>query len=136
LDVYRTSTHDVALVQIYNVCLKCAARGSLKIQDAKITQKSPSAHHRTTRAYIGSQKKMLNSNISSTCPDNMVNFGPVTVEVGWRVWGTPTHFNGFYVLASFTAPTSLNGGQPNFARCLAVSWAGTLYMYISGALVS
>jgi len=35
LDVYHTSTHDVALVQIYNACLKCAARGFLKIQDAK-----------------------------------------------------------------------------------------------------
>jgi len=35
LDVYHTSTHDVALVQIYNACLKCAARGSLKIQDTK-----------------------------------------------------------------------------------------------------
>jgi len=29
-----------------------------------------------------------------------------------------------------TALTSLTGGQPNFARCLAVSWPGTLYIYI------
>jgi len=28
-----------------------------------------------------------------------------------------------------TAPTSLNGRQPNFSRCLTVSWAGTLYMH-------
>jgi len=35
LDVYHTSTHGVALVRIYNACLKCAARGSLEIQDAK-----------------------------------------------------------------------------------------------------
>ena len=35
LDVYHTSTHGVALVRIYNACLKCAARGSLQIQDAK-----------------------------------------------------------------------------------------------------
>ena len=35
MDVYHTSTHGVALVQISNACLKCAARGSLKIQDAK-----------------------------------------------------------------------------------------------------
>ena len=35
-DDYRTSTHDVALVRIYNAGLKCAARGSLEIQDAKI----------------------------------------------------------------------------------------------------
>jgi len=40
LDVYHTSTHDVALVQIYEAGLKCAARrGSLKIQDAKRTMK-------------------------------------------------------------------------------------------------
>jgi len=39
LDVYHTSTHDVDLVQIYNAGLKRAARGSLKIQDAKNRQK-------------------------------------------------------------------------------------------------
>jgi len=32
-------THDVALVRIYNAGLKCAARGSLKIQNAKNRQK-------------------------------------------------------------------------------------------------
>jgi len=35
LDVYHTSTHGVALVRIENARLTCAARGSLKIQDAK-----------------------------------------------------------------------------------------------------
>jgi len=39
LDVYHTSTHGVALVRIQNACLKCAAGGSLKMQDAKMTQK-------------------------------------------------------------------------------------------------
>ena len=39
LDVYHTSTHGVALVGIYNAGLKRAARGSLKIQDAKNRQK-------------------------------------------------------------------------------------------------
>jgi len=29
------------------------------------------------------------------------------------------------------APTSLNRGQPKFARCLAVSWAGTVVHYTS-----
>jgi len=38
-DVYHTSTHDVALVRIQNAGLKCAARGSLEIQDAKMMQK-------------------------------------------------------------------------------------------------
>jgi len=43
---------------------------------------------------------MLNSNISMSCPHNMPNFGPVTAEMGWRVWGTPANLNGFRVLAS------------------------------------
>jgi len=48
LDVYHSSTHGVALVRIWNAGLKCAACGSLETQDAKVTQKSPSAHHHTT----------------------------------------------------------------------------------------
>jgi len=39
VDVYHTSTHGVALLQIQDASLKCAARGSLEIQDAKMTQK-------------------------------------------------------------------------------------------------
>ena len=27
----------------------------------------------------------------------MVNFGPPTAEICWRVWSTPTNFNGFRV---------------------------------------
>jgi len=38
LDVYHTSTHGVALVRIQNAGLKCAARGWLKIQDAKVSK--------------------------------------------------------------------------------------------------
>jgi len=39
-DVYHTSTHGVAaLVRIYGASQKSAARGSLKIQDAKYCQK-------------------------------------------------------------------------------------------------
>jgi len=30
----------------------------------------------------------------------MVNFGPLTAEIGWRVCGTPANFNGFRVLAA------------------------------------
>jgi len=45
-------------------------------------------------------KNLLNNNISSRCPHNMVNFGPLAAEIDWRVWGTPANFNGFRVLAS------------------------------------
>jgi len=30
----------------------------------------------------------------------MVNFGLLTAEIGSGVWGTPTNFNGFCVLAA------------------------------------
>jgi len=78
-------------------------------------KKSPSAHHRTTlsghiftnEAHIDNRKKnLLNSDISPTCPYNMLNFGPLTAEICWRVWGTPANFNVFRVLAAL-----LHGSQ-------------------------
>jgi len=58
-----------------NAGLKCAARGSLKVQVAKNTQKSPSVHHCTnlscytfvTKACIDNlnRKSLVHSNISS-----------------------------------------------------------------------
>jgi len=50
--------------------------------------------------YRQSEKNLLSSNTSSTCPDNMVNFGPLTAVIGSGVWGTPTYFDGFCVLAA------------------------------------
>jgi len=54
LDVYHTSAHGVALVRIQNAGLRCAARGSLKIEDAKkspkITIRAPS--HNYVRLYL------------------------------------------------------------------------------------
>jgi len=44
LNVYHTSTHDVALLRIYNAGLKCATYGSLKIQDAKFLLKIRHLH--------------------------------------------------------------------------------------------
>jgi len=56
--------------------------------------------------YRQSEKNLLSSNICSTCPYNMVNFGPLTAEIGWRVWGTPSYFNRYRVLAAL-----LHGSQ-------------------------
>ena len=50
--------------------------------------------------YRQSEKNLLSSNISSTCPHNMVNFGPLAAEIVSLVWGTPANFNGFGVLAA------------------------------------
>jgi len=82
------------------------------MQDAK---KSPKNRHLGTiaqpcrtnpnyifamKARIDNRKKLLNSNISSTCPHNMANFGQLTAEIGSGVWGTPANFNGFRVFAA------------------------------------
>ena len=50
--------------------------------------------------YRQSEKNLLSSSNSSTCPHNMVNFGPLAAEICWRVWGTPANFNGFHVLVA------------------------------------
>jgi len=38
--------------------------------------------------------------MSSTCPHNMVNFGPLKAEIGSIIWGTHANFNWFRVLAA------------------------------------
>jgi len=38
--------------------------------------------------------------VLSTSPHNMANFGPLAAEIDPVVWGTPTNFNGFRVLAA------------------------------------
>ena len=70
LDVYYTSTHDVALVRIYDAGLKRAARGWLKIRDAKTRLKFAicAPPHNFVRHLSTIGKNLLNSNISPTCP--------------------------------------------------------------------
>jgi len=54
-------------------------------------------------------KNFLSSNISPTCPHNMVNFGPLAAEILSLVWGTPGTFNGFHVLAALLHGTLVVG---------------------------
>jgi len=54
-------------------------------------------------------QNVLNADTSSTCPHNMVNFGLLTAEICWRVWGTPANFNGFHVLAALLHGTLVVG---------------------------
>ena len=63
-----------------------------------------------TKERIDNRKKnLLSSNISSTCPHNMVNFGPLAAEICWRVWGTPANFNRFRILAALLHCTLVVG---------------------------
>ena len=73
--------------------------------------------------------------MSCTCPHNMANFGPLTAEICWRVWGTQANFNGFRILASLLqrrrsteANQTLHGVWPS---------PGLVdYIYISGGSCS
>jgi len=106
-DVYHTSTHGLSanLECRSEMCYTLLAGKTGRKNHAK---KSPSGHHRTTlpgcifasKACIDNRNNLLNSNISSTCPHNMANVGPLTAEIGLPVWGTRAHFNGFRVLAA------------------------------------
>jgi len=51
-------------------------------------------------------KSLLSSNMSSRCPHNIVNFGPLAAEIGLPVWCTPANFNGFRDF-----PALLHGSQ-------------------------
>jgi len=78
-------------------------------------------------------KNLLDSNISFTHPQNMVNFDPLAAEIIDH-FGHLIKFQRVSHLSFLNAPTPLNRGQPNFARCLAISWAGTLYIHFRGFL--
>jgi len=91
------------------------------------TQKSPSGHHPTTlsgyifatKALIDNWKNLLSSNIPSTCPYNMVNFGILAGRSsGWDRFvslGHPCKFQRVSRLGSVTARHSSIGRHPNFA---------------------
>ena len=66
--------------------------------------------------YRQSEKKLLSSNIFSTCPHNMVNFGPLAAEIVSLVWGTPANFNGFRVLAALLHGTLVVGVSQTLRR--------------------
>jgi len=62
------------------------------------------------------RKSLLNIYTSSTCPHNVVNFGLLTAEICWRVWGTRYNFNGFRVLAALLHGTLVVGVSQTLRR--------------------
>jgi len=78
--------------------------------------------------YRQSEKNLLSSRISSTCPHNMVNFGPLAAEIFSLVWGTPANFNGFRFLAALLHGTLVVGVSQTLRR-----WTeGTTYIRQGG----
>jgi len=111
-------------VRISNAGLKCAARGSLEMQDPKIAKKSPSGHHRTTlsgyifatKARIDNRKNLLSSKYLLQMSPNMVSFDSLAAEIGPVVWGIPANFNGLCVLASLLHGTPVVGVSQTLRR--------------------
>ena len=111
LDVYHTSAHGVALVKFGCMSETC----SMRLAGNAVRKKSPKIRHLgiiaqlcraislQLRHVLTIEKNLLSSNISSTYPHNMVNLGPLAVEIGPVVWGTPANFNGFlWLFVGFT----------------------------------
>ena len=73
--------------------------------DAK---KSPSEHHRTTlsgyifatKACIDNRKKFVKHQYLLQMFLQYGELQPTNAEIDWRVWGTPSYFNGYRVLAA------------------------------------
>jgi len=121
-------------MQVWNVLR--AARWKYSTQ--KIATKSPSGHHPTTlstyvfatKACIDDQKKkLLSSNISSTCP--MMNFGPLAAEICWRVWGIPANFNGFCILAALLLGIPVLGISQTLRHWTEGAHSSSSYLYQS-----
>jgi len=69
-----------------------------------------------TKARIDNRKNLLSSNISSTSPHSMVNFGPLAADIGSLVWETPANFNWFRVLAALLHGTLVAGVSQTLRR--------------------
>jgi len=79
------------------------------------TNKQTNRHYKNN-GHLAVNQNLLNSNTSSTCPHTMVNFGLLTAEICWRVWGTPANFNGFRVLAALLHGTLVVGVSQTLRR--------------------
>jgi len=136
LDVYHIFPHMTwpwceIRMHVWNAEMCCMMRLAENTGRKNNAKKSPFGHYRTT---LSSQLRHVstiekNSNISSTFPHYMVNFGPLTAEIGWRVWGIPANFNRFPVLASLLhrrrskeVSQTLHGVWPSFALVHYTPW--------------
>jgi len=61
------------------------------------------------------EKDLLSSNMSSTCPHNMVNFGPLTAEMAVQEFGAPVQISTGFASWQRYCTASTSGRQPNFA---------------------
>ena len=77
--------------------------------------------------------KMLNGNISATCPHTMVNFGPLTADIDWRVWGSQQISTGFASWFCYcSGPRAGSGAVSKWVICACDSLVdfGAVWMWL------
>ena len=77
---------------------------------------APSGNIFATKAHVDNRKKIVKQQYLPTCPYNVVNFGPLAVEIVSLVWGNPANFNGFRVLAALLHGTLVAGVSQTLRR--------------------
>jgi len=101
-----------------------------------------SGHHRTTlsgcifatKACVDNWKKTVKQQYLLHMSSWYAELRPISSWDQFTSLGHPSKFQRVLRVGFITASTSINGRQPNSARCLAVSWAGTLYIHFPGLL--
>jgi len=71
--------------------------------------------------YRQKEKNLLKQQYLPTHAHNMVNVGPLTAEIGWRVLGTPAKISGFGLL-----PSLLHDVWPSSGRYTIYTFSGAL----------
>jgi len=106
----------------------CRVQNSLCVQVLR-SRRTLSGYTFAIEAYIDNRKKLVKHQYLPLLSSQYDELQPIN---GWdrlSSFGHPSKFQRVWRLGFVTAPTSLNGGQPNFAGCLAVSWAGIGLLY-------
>jgi len=63
------------------------------------------------------EKKLIKQQyVLQMFPHNMVNFGPLAAKIGPVVWGTPSNFNGFRILAALLRGSQVVGISQTLRR--------------------
>jgi len=119
-DVYHTSTHGVALANLECMfelcCTRLAETTERKNRHFGSIAQLCRAVSSQLRHVSTVGKNLLNIDTSPTRPHNMVNFGLLTAEICWQVWGTPANFNAFRVLAALLRGTVVVGVSQTLRR--------------------
>jgi len=84
-------------------------------------------------------EKLLNNNISSTSPRNMVHVGLLTAEIGSGLWCTLANFNEFRVLLRYCTDVAQRKSTKlcmMFGRLLTPGLVHYVYSFWGGALAA